>query len=121
MAGVGAGPYAATMSQGGGREALEAIVRGEAGLVLASLIARFGDFDLAEDALQDAVEAALESWPRDGVPERPAAWLTVAARRRAVDRIRHAAMRADKAEALRTSEELRRADQIGRASCRERV
>lgn len=93
-----------------GREALEAAVRGEAGLVLASLIARFGDFDLAEDALQDAVAAALERWPRDGVPRRPAAWLTVAARRRAVDRLRHAAMRADKAEALRASEELRRAE-----------
>jgi RNA polymerase sigma-70 factor (ECF subfamily) len=99
------------MGQGGGREALEAIVRGEAGLVLASLIASFGDFDLAEDALQDAVAAALERWPGDGVPERPAAWLTVAARRRAVDRLRHAAMRAEKAEALRASEELRRAEQ----------
>ncbi len=92
------------------REALEAIVRDEAGLVLASLIASFGDFDLAEDALQDAVAAALESWPRDGVPQRPAAWLTVAARRRALDRLRHAAMRADKAEALRASEELRRSE-----------
>jgi RNA polymerase sigma-70 factor (ECF subfamily) len=111
MAGAAAGAYAARMGQDGGREALEAIVRGESGRVLASLIARFGDFDLAEDALQDAVEAALERWPRDGVPERPAAWLTVAARRRAVDRLRHAAMRADKAEALRASEELRRAEQ----------
>jgi len=111
MAGAAAAPYAAGMGQGGGREALEAIVRGEAGLVLASLIARFGDFDLAEDALQDAVAAALERWPRDGVPERPAAWLTVAARRRAVDRLRHAAMRKDKADALRASEELRRAEQ----------
>jgi len=93
------------------RDALEAVVRGEAGLVLAALIARFGDFDLAEDALQDAVQAALERWPKDGVPARPAAWLTVAARRRVVDRLRHAAMRADKADALRTSEELRRAEQ----------
>jgi RNA polymerase sigma-70 factor (ECF subfamily) len=92
------------------REALDAIVRGEAGLVLASLIATLGDFDLAEDALQDAVTAALERWPRDGVPQRPAAWLTVAARRRAIDRLRHRAMHADKAGALRTSEELRRAE-----------
>jgi RNA polymerase sigma-70 factor (ECF subfamily) len=98
------------MSLDGSREALEAIVRGEAGRVLASLIASFGDFDLAEDALQDAVAAALEGWPRDGVPQRPAAWLTVAARRRAIDRLRHAAMHADKAEALRAGEELRRTE-----------
>jgi RNA polymerase sigma-70 factor (ECF subfamily) len=96
------------------REALEAIVRGESGLVLASLIATFGDFDLAEDAFQDAVAAALERWPGDGVPQRPAAWLTVAARRRALDRLRHRAMRAGKAEALRASEELRRTEQAAR-------
>jgi RNA polymerase sigma-70 factor (ECF subfamily) len=90
------------------REALEAIVRAESGLVLAALIARFGDFDLAEDAFQDAVAAALETWPRGGVPERPAAWLTVAARRRALDRLRQRATREDKAPALRESEALRR-------------
>ena len=98
------------MSLDSSREALEAIVQSEAGLVLASLIASFGDFDLAEDALQDAVAAALEHWPQGGVPQRPAAWLTVAARRRALDRLRHAAMHADKAEALRAGEELRRSE-----------
>ena len=92
------------------REALDAIVRDGAGLVLASLISSFGDFDLAEDAFQDAAAAALERWPNDGVPERPAAWLTVAARRRAVDRLRHRAMQAGKADALRASEALRRAE-----------
>jgi RNA polymerase sigma-70 factor (ECF subfamily) len=92
------------------REALAAILRDESGLVLASLIASFGDFDLAEDALQDAAAAALERWPRDGIPERPAAWLTVAARRRAVDRLRHLAMRAEKAEELRANAQLRRAE-----------
>jgi RNA polymerase sigma-70 factor (ECF subfamily) len=98
------------MSLDSSREALEAIVQSEAGLVLASLIASFGDFDLAEDALQDAVAAALEHWPQGGVPQRPAAWLTVAARRRALDRLRHAAMHASKAEALRAGEELRRSE-----------
>ncbi len=98
------------MSPEASREALEAIVRSEAGLVLASLIATFGDFDLAEDALQDATAAALERWPQGGVPQRPAAWLTVAARRRVLDRLRHRAMHAEKAEALRASEELRRAE-----------
>jgi len=56
--------------------------------VLASLISVLGDFDLAEDALQDAVTTALERWPVEGVPERPGAWLTTTARNRAIDRIR---------------------------------
>jgi len=96
------------MSGTTGREALDAIVRSEAGLVLASLIARFGSFDLAEDALQDAVTTALERWPRDGVPQRPAAWLWVAARRRAIDLLRHESMRSNKAETLRADEQQRR-------------
>jgi RNA polymerase sigma-70 factor (ECF subfamily) len=102
------------------REALAAILREESGLVLASLIARFGDFDLAEDALQDAVAAALERWPRDGIPSRPAAWLTVAARRRAVDRLRHLAMRSEKAQELRASADLRR-DELAAAESEEPV
>jgi len=99
-----------SMGSDASREALDVIVRDEAGLVLSSLVATFGDFDLAEDALQDAVAAALERWPKDGVPDRPAAWLTVTARRRALDRLRHRAMHAKKAEALRANEELRRAE-----------
>src|SRR5262245_35090595 len=98
------------MSTVASREALEAIVRNEAGLVLASLIASCGDFELAEDAFQDAVAAALERWPGEGVPSRPAGWLTVVARRRVIDRLRHRAMHAEKAGALRGSEELRRAE-----------
>ncbi|HVH19021.1 MAG TPA: sigma-70 family RNA polymerase sigma factor [Myxococcota bacterium] len=89
------------------REALETIARGESGRVLASLIATFGDFDLAEDALQEALAAALERWPQEGVPRRPAAWLTVAARRRALDRLRHRAVQAEKTEALQQGEALR--------------
>ncbi|HEY6150043.1 MAG TPA: RNA polymerase sigma factor [Gaiellaceae bacterium] len=56
--------------------------------MLASLIGVLGDFDLAEDALQDAAAVALERWPRDGLPERPGAWLLTTARNRAIDRIR---------------------------------
>jgi RNA polymerase sigma-70 factor (ECF subfamily) len=56
--------------------------------VLATLIASLGDFDLAEDALQDAVEEAMERWPRDGTPANPAGWLVAVARNRAIDRIR---------------------------------
>jgi RNA polymerase sigma-70 factor (ECF subfamily) len=56
--------------------------------VLATLIGVLGDFDLAEDALQDAVAIAAERWPRTGVPENPAGWLVTVARNRAVDRLR---------------------------------
>ncbi len=56
--------------------------------MLAALIASVRDFAVAEDALQDAVEAALRQWPREGTPRNPAAWLTAVARRRAIDRLR---------------------------------
>jgi len=68
--------------------------------VLASLIGVLGDFDLAEDALQDAVAVALERWPQDGVPERPGAWLLTTARNRAIDRIRRDRTLARKTELL---------------------
>jgi RNA polymerase sigma-70 factor (ECF subfamily) len=58
------------------------------GRVLAALIGFLGDFDLAEDAAQEAFAIAAERWPRDGVPEHPAAWLVVTARNRAVNRIK---------------------------------
>ena len=57
--------------------------------VLASLVGRLHDFELAEDALQEAFALALERWPRDGSPRDPAAWLYTVARRRAIDRLRH--------------------------------
>ena len=58
------------------------------GRVLAALIGLLGDFDLAEEAAQEAFAIAAERWPRDGVPEHPAAWLVVTARNRAVNRIK---------------------------------
>jgi RNA polymerase sigma-70 factor, ECF subfamily len=67
---------------------LEQLFREEHGRVLATLIGVLGDFDLAEDALQDAVAVALERWPREGVPANPAGWLVTVARNRAIDRIR---------------------------------
>ena len=72
-------------------EQIERIFREEHGRILAALISRFEDFDLAEDALQDALVNALERWRGDGIPENPGAWLTTVARRRAIDRIRHTA------------------------------
>ncbi len=62
--------------------------RSERAIVLAGLIGYVGDFQLAEDALQDAFVDALRTWPRHGAPGNPRAWLTVAARRRAIDRVR---------------------------------
>src|SRR5262249_7113169 len=70
-------------------DAVDRIFRAESRPVLATLIRLLGDFDLAEDALQDAFTAALETWPRDGLPTSPGAWLTTTARRKAIDRLRH--------------------------------
>lgn len=67
---------------------LESVFRREHGLVLASLVRSFGDFDLAEDALSDAVATALGTWADNGVPDNPAAWLLTAARRKGIDRLR---------------------------------
>jgi RNA polymerase sigma-70 factor (ECF subfamily) len=69
-------------------EAMERVFREESGRILATLIRVCGDFGLAEEALQDALAVALERWPRDGTPSNPAAWLTVTARRKAIDKIR---------------------------------
>jgi len=67
---------------------IDQICRAEGARVLAGLIRRFGDFDLAEDALQDAFTKALEVWPTQGLPQAPAAWLTTVAQRRALDLLR---------------------------------
>jgi RNA polymerase sigma-70 factor (ECF subfamily) len=67
---------------------VEAMFREERGRLLAALVRRFGDLDLAEDVASEAIEAALTHWPVDGVPPRPGAWLMTTARRRAVDRLR---------------------------------
>jgi RNA polymerase sigma-70 factor (ECF subfamily) len=74
--------------------------RDERSAVLATLIRHVGDFQLAEDAVQDAYATALTTWPRDGIPANPGAWLTVAARRRAIDRLRRNRSVADRAERL---------------------
>jgi RNA polymerase sigma-70 factor (ECF subfamily) len=67
---------------------ITAIVRAEHGRVVASLIRRLGDIDLAEDAVADALVTALERWPADGIPPNPGAWLTTTAGNKAIDRIR---------------------------------
>jgi RNA polymerase sigma-70 factor (ECF subfamily) len=77
-------------------DAVARLIREEGTRVLATLARVTGSIDLAQDAAQDAVVRALETWPRDGVPENPRAWLLVTARRRAVDIIRREARRAGK-------------------------
>jgi RNA polymerase sigma-70 factor (ECF subfamily) len=68
--------------------AVERAFRTESGQVLATLVGWLGDLQLAEDALQDALVSALEHWPATGIPERPGAWMTRTARRKAIDRLR---------------------------------
>jgi RNA polymerase sigma-70 factor (ECF subfamily) len=75
-------------------EALSQYVRSEAGQLVASLTRQLGNFDLAEEAVQDAIVEALRHWPADGVPAQPGAWLRVTARRKATDRLRREATQA---------------------------
>lgn len=70
------------------RARVEAVYRAESRRVLATLIRLLGDFDLAEEALQEAFVAALERWPRDGVPGNPRAWLVSTGRFKAIDTLR---------------------------------
>jgi RNA polymerase sigma-70 factor (ECF subfamily) len=91
--------------------AIDAVYREESRRVLATLIRLLGDFDLAEEALHDAFRAALEQWPRDGVPANPRAWLVSAGRFKAIDTVRRrarfdAAMVAVAEQVERDSQEL---------------
>lgn len=76
--------------------AVDRAFREEWGQVVATLIRWTGDWDLAEECAQDAFAQALRTWRRDGVPRRPGAWLTTAARNRAVDLLRREATGAAK-------------------------
>ena len=83
---------------------LDQVFRDHWGRVLAALIGFLGDFDLAEEATQDAFAIAAERWPRDGEPPNPVAWLTTTARNRAIDRIRRDRTLATKTQLLRVEE-----------------
>ena len=72
------------------QQAIDLIYRSDSRRIFASLVRLVGDFDLAEDALQDAFRAAMEQWPRDGIPANPRAWLISAGRFKAIDRLRRA-------------------------------
>jgi RNA polymerase sigma-70 factor (ECF subfamily) len=79
---------------------VERLFREEQGRAVATLIRVLGDFDLAEEAVQEAFITALETWPTRGVPDNPGAWITTTARNRAIDRLRRKRVLAEKAELL---------------------
>jgi RNA polymerase sigma-70 factor, ECF subfamily len=84
---------------------VEQVFRDQWGYVLAALIGFLGDFDLAEEAAQEAFAIAAERWPRDGIPSAPGVWLITTARRRAIDRIRRERVLAAKTRLLEVREE----------------
>src|SRR3954470_4009605 len=83
----------------GGTAAVERVFREEYGRLIASLVRRFGDIDLAEEAAGEALAAALENWPEARVPATPGGWLTITAGNRAIDRIRREKQRDAKHQA----------------------
>src|SRR5499426_1478857 len=83
----------------GGTAAVERVFREEYGRLIASLVRRFGDIDVAEEAAGEALVAALEKWPESGVPPNPGGWLTITAGHRAIDRIRREKQRDAKHQA----------------------
>lgn len=94
----------------GGAAQLDAVLRRERPALVGALARRFGDLDLAEDCLQDAVAEALTHWERDGAPENPAGWLMTTARRKALDRLRRDRVGAQKLSVLAAT-----ADEAGEA------
>jgi RNA polymerase sigma-70 factor, ECF subfamily len=90
---------------------IDDIFRAEHGRILATLIRRLGDIDTAEDALQEAFEAALEQWPREGTPASPVSWLVSTARHKAIDRLRRNALLARKQDEIARHIELSAPDE----------
>jgi RNA polymerase sigma-70 factor (ECF subfamily) len=81
-------------------DVVDRVFREEQGRAVATLIRVLGDFDLAEEAVQDAFISALETWPQRGVPDNPGAWITTTARNRAIDRLRRRKRLTEKTETL---------------------
>jgi RNA polymerase sigma-70 factor (ECF subfamily) len=81
-------------------ELVDRLFRQESGRAVATLIRQTGDFELAEEAVQDAFVSAIERWPADGLPDNPGAWITTTARNRAIDRLRRNKRLSEKAERL---------------------
>src|ERR687892_2714582 len=79
--------------------AVDAVYRSDWGRIVATLIRQFGDFELAEDAAQEAFTAAVDQWRTDGVPESPSAWIIQTAKHKAIDRLRRQTRLKEKLEA----------------------
>ena len=88
------------MRPGDAHDAIDRVFREESGRAVATLIRVLGDFDLAEEAVQDAFTRAIEVWPTDGIPANPGAWITTTARNRAIDRLRRRRTLVEKTEQL---------------------
>ena len=82
-------------------ESFDKFYREEFGRILATVIRSIGDFELAEDAVQEAFAAAIEQWPRDGTPDNPRAWIVGVARNKAIDRIRRHSRFAERSDEVR--------------------
>src|ERR1043165_10177256 len=82
--------------------AVDAVYRSDWGSLVATLIRSFGDFDAAEEAAQDAFAAAVNQWPREGVPASPAAWIIQTAKHKAIDRLRRQTNYREKVESYST-------------------
>jgi RNA polymerase sigma-70 factor (ECF subfamily) len=95
------------MSEQDARRAIDAVWRIESARLIAALARMVGDVGVAEDLAQDALVAALEQWPRSGVPDNPGAWLMATAKNRAIDRLRHGEMAVRKQQELGREVELR--------------
>jgi RNA polymerase sigma-70 factor (ECF subfamily) len=94
-------------------DVVDRLFRHEQGRAVATLIRVLGDFDLAEEAVQEAFAVALERWPAHGVPDNPGAWITTTARNKAIDRIRRERRLAEKRKALAQLAELEEAGHQG--------
>jgi RNA polymerase sigma-70 factor (ECF subfamily) len=100
-------------------EIVDRLFREESGRAVATLIRVLGDFDLAEEAVQEAFARALETWPSQGVPRNPAAWITTTARNAAIDRLRRRRRLADKTDELRREVDIEGTGFGGREEARE--
>jgi RNA polymerase sigma-70 factor (ECF subfamily) len=101
---------------GEARSVVDRLFRQESGRAVATLIRVLGDFDLAEEAVQEAFLVALERWPANGVPENPGAWITLTARNKAIDRLRRDRRLAEKREILQGLADLEAMNVVNEAS-----
>jgi RNA polymerase sigma-70 factor (ECF subfamily) len=101
------------LASGSAVDVVDRLFRHEQGRAVATLIRVLGDFDLAEEAVQEAFAVALERWPRDGVPDNPGAWITTTARNKAIDRLRREKRLTEKRRSLAHLMEIEEPERAG--------